>query len=88
MTGYPKWFNKNLITVSFLILFFKLALRFSVMYRLIQQNKQIKLNDLPRGENLTNFSILNDLSEKHTFRSFSIKYESLASAIFIGICSL
>ena len=44
------------------------------MYRLIQQDKQIKLNDLPRGENLTNFSILNDLSEKHTFRSFSIKY--------------
>lgn len=44
------------------------------MYRLIQQEKKIKLNDLPKGENLTNFSILNDLSEPHTFRSFSIKY--------------
>lgn len=44
------------------------------MYRLIQQEKPIKLNDLPKGENMCNFSILNDLSEPHTFRSFSIKY--------------
>jgi AraC-like DNA-binding protein len=44
------------------------------MYRLIQQENLIKLNDLPKGENLTNYSILNDLSEPHTFRSFSIKY--------------
>lgn len=44
------------------------------MYRLIQQKNLIRLNDLPKGENLTNFSILNELSEQHTFRSFSIKY--------------
>lgn len=44
------------------------------MYRLIQQGKIIKHNDLPKGENMTNFSLLNDLSEQLTFRSFSIKY--------------
>lgn len=44
------------------------------MYRLIQQGKPIKLNDLPKGENMTNFSLLNDLSAPLTFRSFSIKY--------------
>lgn len=44
------------------------------MYKLLQQEKPIKLADLPNGKNLTIFSILNDLSEAHTFRSFSIKY--------------
>lgn len=44
------------------------------MFRLIHQGTPIKLNDLPKGENMTNFSILNDLSAPLTFRSFSIKY--------------
>jgi AraC family transcriptional regulator len=44
------------------------------MYNLIQQNKDITLQNLPKGKNMTNFSILNELSEKLTFRAFSIKY--------------
>lgn len=44
------------------------------MYNLIQQQKNIILNDLPKGKNMTNFSILNDLSQELTFRAFSIKY--------------
>jgi AraC family transcriptional regulator len=44
------------------------------MYNLIHQQKNIILNDLPKGKNMTNFSILNDLSQKLTFRAFSIKY--------------
>ncbi len=44
------------------------------MYCLIQQGKISQFNNLPKSENMTNFSILNDLSEQLTFRSFSIKY--------------
>lgn len=44
------------------------------MYQLIQQGNSIQLNDLPKGENLTNFSVLNELSMPLIFRSFSIKY--------------
>ncbi len=43
------------------------------MYNLIQQNQHITLLDLPKGTNMTNFSILNALSEKLSFRAFSIK---------------
>jgi AraC family transcriptional regulator len=44
------------------------------MYRLIHQDNITKLKDLPKGENLTNFSLLHDISEQFKFRSFSIKY--------------
>ena len=44
------------------------------MYNLIQQDKNITLLHFPKGKNMTNFSILNEFSEKLAFRSFSIKY--------------
>ncbi len=44
------------------------------MYNLIQQDQNITLRNLPKGKNMTNFSILNELSEKLAFRAFSIKY--------------
>ncbi len=44
------------------------------MYNLIQQDKNTTLHHLPKGKNMTNFSILNEFSEKLAFRAFSIKY--------------